>query len=432
MKFRTVAGACALGIAWGVLGVCAQSAEAKTSEVKIEAPPAQDQAGQKLEVVSEGGNENQFSQAEAVQEKKPEEREKASLKNEGMLFTDAALSEAEVGLLKTGLLLPVHVSADKAQAEAYGVPFPGVYYTSEEKEFVHDVLKEGGEALIADVKKKVAQDVIPAFREITELNFKEYEDTGLPTAYVVSYGKEIEKFSWVESVGASFKKEINVALLDYSKTEFFLNSAGITSEMVPCLFILSDKDNAIVKYVQQDVKEESSFRAFLAGFLDGSLAPYVMSEPLPAENEKENEFGVQKLVMHNFKEKVMDPLKDVLVVYHVTWCGFCRKFLPELDKLSKALKDAGVENVSVGKILMSANDVPLDVQVDTIKAFPTIRLYKKGTNEEVEYTNQSRPADAELILEFLKEHADVSADLKIVQASKEASAPAKEELKVDL
>lgn len=423
MKFRVVVGAYLLSMLGALLGDAA--ADAKAGEIKL------DQAGQQsdiptLDISVDGGNEADRAKSAAAV---------PVLANEGVLFSDVVFSEAEIAALKTALMIPVTVSADKQLAEQYGVVFPGVHYVADSGTFTHAVSLGGSDQIVAEVRQLVAQDLIPAFREITESNFKEYEDTGLPTAYVVSHSQELDKFAWVAEVARPFKQQLNLALLDYPKTEFFLNSAGITATMTPCVFILTEKGGNIVKYLLRELAGAAALREFVTGFLENTLTPFVMSEDLPSPAEAVNEFGVQKLVMHNFKEVVMDPLKDVLVVYHVTWCGFCRKFLPELDRVSQLLQDAGVATVAVGKLLMSANDVPLDVEIDAIRAFPTIRLYKKGTNQEVEFSNQTKPADAESLLAFLKEHADLPAGLSLAPAAKanepkEAKQPA--DIQVDL
>ena len=85
----------------------------------------------------------------------------------------------------------------------------------------------------------------------------------------------------------------------------------------------------------------------------------------------------------NFDEVVMDKSKNVLVEFYAPWCGHCKQFAPEYEKIAQTLKE---------------NDPPIPVaKVDATKAsslaskfevsgYPTIKILKKG--EAVEYDGE--------------------------------------------
>ncbi|XP_029935147.1 protein disulfide-isomerase A4 [Myripristis murdjan] len=95
--------------------------------------------------------------------------------------------------------------------------------------------------------------------------------------------------------------------------------------------------------------------------------------------EVKEENGVLVLTDDNF-ETFMEDKDTVLVEFYAPWCGHCKQFAPEYEKIAQSLKE---------------NDPPIPVaKVDATKAtdlasrfevsgYPTIKILKKG--EPVEY-----------------------------------------------
>ena len=113
------------------------------------------------------------------------------------------------------------------------------------------------------------------------------------------------------TIHCDIKQEDHKDLLDYF---------GIKPEDTPS-FVLFDLDSNS-KYKPSDAKDTSirNMRGFVKDYLDGKVAKFLKSAPLPADWDTA---PVKTLVATNFLEVAKDPNKSVFVFYYSPWSGKC-------------------------------------------------------------------------------------------------------------
>lgn len=92
----------------------------------------------------------------------------------------------------------------------------------------------------------------------------------------------------------------------------------------------------------------------------------------------------QILVGKNFDQVAFNKDKNVLVQFYAPWCGHCKQLAPVWDEVAEFLSKK--EDVLVAKMDSTVNELPHT----KVRSFPTIKLYKKTDNEEVEYNGERK------------------------------------------
>lgn len=204
---------------------------------------------------------------------------------------------------------------------------------------------------------------------------------------------------------------INTDEEDHSRIlEFF----GMKKEEVPGLRIIKlEEDMAKYKPETYDLSE-SALVSFVQSYLDGKLKQHLLSQELTDDWDKE---PVKVLVASNFDEVAFNKEKDVLVEFYAPWCGHCKQLAPIYDQLGERYKDH--ETIVIGKMDATANEL----EHTKIQSFPTLKLYKKETNEVVDY---SGARTLEALTDFLEGKSAAEEDDE--EVDEEGDVPAKDEL----
>uniref|UniRef100_A0A2R5LJC7 Protein disulfide-isomerase n=1 Tax=Ornithodoros turicata TaxID=34597 RepID=A0A2R5LJC7_9ACAR len=157
--------------------------------------------------------------------------------------------------------------------------------------------------------------------------------------------------------------------------EFF----GLKKDETPQMRIIQlAEDMTKFKPETAELKADD-IRNFVQGVLDGKIKQILLAQDLPEDWDKN---PVKVLVSSNFDEVVFNKDKDVLVEFYAPWCGHCKQLAPIYDELGEKYK--ATDNVVIAKMDATANEL----EHTKVGSFPTIKLYKKGTNEAVDYNGE--------------------------------------------
>ena len=78
-------------------------------------------------------------------------------------------------------------------------------------------------------------------------------------------------------------------------------------------------------------------------------------------------------------EKAISKYENIFVMFYAPWCGHCKKFLPELEKIAKILLP---ENITIAKV--DATKEKKIAKKNKIASYPTLKFFKENT--AVKYT----------------------------------------------
>merc|ERR1712122_109230 len=273
--------------------------------------------------------------------------------------------------------IPFGITGDEAVCSEYGVTGEGVVMVKtfdDGKAILTDDLSEENIAkfisseslpLVIDFNHETAQKIFSGEVKSHFLMFS--------SAKADDHAEKLEKLRGFAKTnkGKMLFVTINTDEEDHKRIlEFF----GITEAELPTYRAIKLGED-MSKFKPEDDKFENA-EQFVTDFLEGKLKQHLMSQEVPEDWDKE---GVKVLVGKNFHEVAMNTEKDVLVEFYAPWCGHCKQLVPIWDKLGEKYKDH--ESIVIAKMDSTANELE-EVKV---QGFPTIKLFKKGTNEIVDY-----------------------------------------------
>ncbi|KAG5278335.1 hypothetical protein AALO_G00097840 [Alosa alosa] len=131
-----------------------------------------------------------------------------------------------------------------------------------------------------------------------------------------------------------------------------------------------------------DLQDETHYVLDHRGRLMDTLEPFIENFSTPHSHLKRHLVGdkrpqppqsfIQEVTTDTFLDIVMDPKRDVLLLYYTNWCGFCSVLNHVLLQLARLLQSN--RRFIVARVNVASNDLPWEFMVDH---FPSILLFPR-------------------------------------------------------
>jgi len=256
-------------------------------------------------------------------------------------------------------------------------------------------VKYDGEAKADAIEAWINEQSIPLVWEFTSTNAQKIFAQKAKThfLYFIKGGEEIQKdIQPLRKVATDYKDKVVFAYVNVDDksnaqvTKFF----GIDATMVPMYTLFEMESSAKYMSDENTAAETEAVTTMIEKYLAGELEKTLKSEDIPENWDKE---PVKVLVGKNFADVAMDKSKNVFVEFYAPWCGHCKSLAPIWDKLAEEFEKD--DSVVIAKMDATGNEA----DGVNVKSFPTLKLWKKDTNELVDY---SGARDFETLAHFVK------------------------------
>ncbi|KAK0162092.1 hypothetical protein PV327_008457 [Microctonus hyperodae] len=170
------------------------------------------------------------------------------------------------------------------------------------------------------------------------------------------------------------------------------------------------------QYLMSDKLSLESLVKFINNYNNGSLSRTLRSDAIrqygrdlkidSCKNNKLSEVCIQELNTETFFNTILDPTKDVVVMYHSPYCAFCSAvsfvYLTVANLLSK------VNHIVFVRIDGDSNDLPWEY---TMNRYPSILFFPAKRKEDSTIFSASLPITVPNLLNFIL--ANLESDIHI-------------------
>ncbi|KAH0956027.1 hypothetical protein HN011_009944 [Eciton burchellii] len=238
---------------------------------------------------------------------------------------------------------------------------------------------------MADLQKFITMHSLPLVVEFNQDTAQKIFSGEIKSHLLVFLNKEAGHFAQyvdvIREVAKKYRGQVLFVTIDCDETdhERILEFFGLKKDDVPAMRLIKlEEDMAKYKPDNPEITAENVLE-FVTAFVNDKLKRHLLTQDLPEDWDKN---AVKVLVGTNFHEIAHDKEKDVLVEFYAPWCGHCQQFAPIYDQLGEKYKDN--DKLVIAKMDATANELE-DIK---ITSFPTLTLYKKDTNDAVEYNGE--------------------------------------------
>eukprot|EP00817_Percolomonadidae_sp_ATCC50343_P002716 CAMPEP_0117420892 /NCGR_PEP_ID=MMETSP0758-20121206/2129_1 /TAXON_ID=63605 /ORGANISM="Percolomonas cosmopolitus, Strain AE-1 (ATCC 50343)" /LENGTH=446 /DNA_ID=CAMNT_0005202761 /DNA_START=172 /DNA_END=1513 /DNA_ORIENTATION=- len=265
-----------------------------------------------------------------------------------------------------------------------------------------------------ELMENIANNGYPLVDEVSGKTFKRFADTGLPIAVLfIEYEDQALKAKQIELLTKAATALKGKMVFGYSNGEEYgqqLEMMGGNAAKLPGLAAMDIETRHNYPYPADKELTEEDIVAWATGVVDGSIAPYLRSAPVPENPVGED--GVTVVVGKTFDDIVMDPTKDVLVEFYAPWCGHCKKLAPIYSKVATYFES--IDNLVIAKVDATENDIT----AVNVQGFPTLFFFP-SSNKAAPITF-SGDRNAKGLKTFIAKHAQASKQniISLVKAKK--------------
>jgi len=266
-------------------------------------------------------------------------------------------------------------------------------------EFKETLTKENLKRFIEDA----ARPLITEFKQEHAHKIFEMEITHHFLLFVDKADKDFDAMlKTLRTVAKEHRQKMTFVHLDIGNeenegiAEFF----GVTKDTSPTFAIFEMEGSSKYLPAPEKAKEitAENLKTFVVEYFAGKLQKFLKSQALP---EDWDATAVKTLVSSNFEQVAKDKSKDVFVKFYAPWCGHCKAIAPIWDQIGEKYSDKG--DLVIAKVDSTKNEID---GVD-IEGFPTIKMFKKESNEEIEYIGKK---DLESMVKFIETGEQEEAD----------------------
>ena len=137
-----------------------------------------------------------------------------------------------------------------------------------------------------------------------------------------------------------------------------------------------------------------SFLFFVTTFVFAIMVD--KSDTIPESNDG----PVTVVVGDQFEEIVMDPTRDVFVMYYAPWCGHCKNLAPTWERLGKSY--ASNPDLVIAKSDATSNKI----EGFSVESYPTMYFYPKNNKEGIKLDHTGNRG-VEEFQDWLNEHSPI-------------------------
>ncbi|KAL9273604.1 disulfide isomerase-like 1-6-like protein [Drosera capensis] len=242
-------------------------------------------------------------------------------------------------------------------------PFLGLVKSEPERYTAFDSPFESNEIL-----QFLELNKFPLVTTLTELNsMKVYSSRVKLQVYIFGEVDELKVISEpLQDFARKFWSKIMILLVDIKEDDLakpFLTLLGLegSEDIVVAAF-----DNKIsTKYILESDPTPANIEEFCSGLVQGTIAPYFKSQPVP-DNKN---VSVRIVVGKTFDSEILGSSKNILLEVHSPWCMNCEATTKQVEKLAKHFKN--YDDLVFARIDASANEHPQFQVTD----FPVLLFY---------------------------------------------------------